>query len=174
MIDQIMANMGTHGKNIAGLVGASVSLLGRDKDIYAPLVGMWVAKLVRITIVFFLVYQMLIAHSMLMIFIAVIALLTYLPLEIYFYINYKAIASRMSYDTLRGEDTDMAKATKGLKGTGSSLFMLALIDYLVGIAGGVRDDEQGGCFSDGHIYITCCPKQGMGPYKKLFSSSHCC
>jgi hypothetical protein len=131
MLDNIFNWFGENGKSIFNLIQNSVKILGRDKDIFKPLTAMFIAKAIRIILIFTTVYMFLIAELVMFGFLLIIGILFYLMLESYYHMRCKAISSWMVYDILRGIDTDVPMAKKALKGKGFTLFIYAVIDHVV-------------------------------------------
>ena len=149
MIEKVFGAFGKKGQTLTKLVTGSVKILGRDKDIYKPLLTMFNVKLIRNFLFLLVFYFFLIEKSPSLGIVSVLVLLFYMFIESYVHMRCKAISSWMVYDILRGIDTDVPMAKKELKGQGFAIFLYALIDYVVNHAkeNSSNNDKKGGVMS---------------------------
>lgn len=123
--------LGAKGKDVQGLLKSSITLLGKDKDVFKPAITMTIIKSVRILITFFAIYSFFVSKKMEHGALSILSLFIISPVISYFNMRYKAITSWMIFDILRGRDTDVSKGKEELKGLGFTLFLYSIIDNIV-------------------------------------------
>ena len=123
--------LGAKGKDVQGLLKSSITLLGKDKDVFKPAMTMTIIKSVRILTTFFAIYSFFVSKKMEHGALAILSLFILSPIISYLNMRYKAITSWMIFDILRGRDTDVSKGKEELKGLGFTLFLYSIIDNIV-------------------------------------------
>jgi hypothetical protein len=139
--------IGSKGKDVQGLLKNSITLLGKDSDVFKPVVYMTIIKSVSIFAIFSMMYLFFVAHHLAQGFLVLLFLICFAPIVSYLNMKYKAITSWMIYDILRGKDTDVSAGAKELKGLGFTLFLYAMIDHIVKSATSSQSQEESGIVS---------------------------
>ena len=136
--------LGSKGKDVQGLLKNSVTLLGKDIDVFKPSIYMTFIKSIRIVTIFFAFYCFFISDETGKGMLTVLALFIMAPIISYFNMKYKAITCWMIYDVLRGIDTDVSKGKNELKGLGFTLFLYSIIDHIIKSATNNSQQEKSG------------------------------
>lgn len=136
--------LGGKGKDVQGLLKNSITLLGKDVDVFKPSIYMTVIKSIRILATFFALYSFFISKEMGKGFLTILAIFLLSPIISYLNMNYKAITSWMIYDVLRGKDTDVSKGSSQLTGLGFTIFLYSIVDHIVKSATSNNQQEKGG------------------------------
>ena len=124
-------SIGSKGKDIKGLLKNSISLLGKDADVFKPAIYMTMVKSMRIIVFFYGFYCFLISKDYGKGAISILCLLLLVPIVSYFKMKYKAMTSWMIYEVLRGEDTDVSSGKKNIQGLRLTIFLYSLVDIVL-------------------------------------------
>lgn len=135
--------IGSKGKDVQGLLKNSISLLGKDSDVFKPAVYITIVKSVSIFAVFSMLYSFFVSNQLAQGFLILLFLVGFAPVVSFLSMRFKAITSWMIYDILRGKDTDVAAGTKEIKGLGFTLFLYAMVDHIVKSATSNQSEESG-------------------------------
>ena len=139
--------IGPKGKDVQGLLKNSIKLLGKDIDVFKPVVYMTIIKSIRILALFYSAYCFFVTEDYSNGFKITLFAVLFSPVISYISMRFKAITSWMIYDILRGKETDMSRGSKELKGLGFTIFLYSLIDYIVKAANSNNNDEENGIVS---------------------------
>lgn len=127
--------IGSKGKDVQGLIQNSVKLLGRDKDVFKPALFITAFKSIPTIIIFFMLYQVFVVKDYNKLPIIILSLFVIAPIISFINMRYKAITCSMVYDILRGKDTDIAFASRRVKGRSLTIFLYSIIDLVIKNAG---------------------------------------
>lgn len=134
--------LGGKGRDVQGLLKNSISLLGRDIDVFKPAIYMTLIKSIRIIITLFTLYFFFISKNSELGLLFLFLLIILSPIISYLNMRYNAVTSWMIYDVLRGKDTDVSIGSKELKGVGFTIFLYSIIDYIVQTASKNSKNEK--------------------------------
>ncbi|UYM14655.1 hypothetical protein [Endozoicomonas euniceicola] len=140
--DTLSSGLGAKGKDIKGLLTGSVSLLGKDADIFKLAFRMTLFKTIAMTMCLACVYYFLIAQDYLTGMLLILLTLMAGPVFSFIQMRYKAVGSWMIYDILQGKDTDIPSGARAIKGMGFSLFLYSMIDYLIKSKSSEESDSE--------------------------------
>ena len=117
--------------DLSGLFKNTFKLIGKDKDLLQPILYMGIYRSVSVCLAFTGIYFFFVAQSYGYGFLSILANLAYAPLSAFLQTRHKAALSWMSFEVLKGKDTDLNSGLSRIKGLNGKLFIIAIVDMII-------------------------------------------